>query len=284
MPPRRADRPNEMALLREQVEAVTQGLADMRTQQEEFFMHVSRFFQEDREPPRDQCRGDQSHRRFQHHDDESSHQSLSDEDDTLTADNPFANPQHQRGRRPQGDNRWESGFRLDIPEFEGDANPDAFSDWIHAVEELLDFKAFPDDRRVALVATRLRGRVSSWWYHLKTTRLRQRKSNITRWDNFRKHLDREFLPYNYDRILYQKFQNLRQGTSTVDAYSTEFYQILTRIDNHETPNQLVSRYIGVSLSPVPGYAQFILPRYCLESPPTCHYLGNSIQPSLTSGI
>lgn len=236
MPPRRANPPNEVALLREQVEAVTQGLADMRTQQAEFFNRVARHF-----PDRDEM--DNRHRADRHSDDASA-KFDSDDDDTLTADNPFATLNRHDGRRPNANNRWESSFRVDIPEFMGSGTPDAFLDWIFAVEELLDFKEVPTNRRVALVATRLRGRASSWWHHLKTTRLRQGKSAINQWDKFRKYLEREFLPFNYDRLLYQKFQNLRQGMRTVDAYSTEFYELLTRLDNHETPDQLVSRYIG----------------------------------------
>lgn len=64
---------------------------------------------------------------------------------------------------------------MDIPEFHGTGSHDDCLDWIHATEELLDFKEVHNDRRVALVATYLCGCASSWWFHLKTIRLRQRK-------------------------------------------------------------------------------------------------------------
>lgn len=55
----------------------------------------------------------------------------------------------------QEDNRcWESGFKLDIPEFHGSLQPEEFLDWIGAVEEILEFKEVPDNKRVSLVATR----------------------------------------------------------------------------------------------------------------------------------
>ncbi|GJW71822.1 putative reverse transcriptase domain-containing protein [Tanacetum coccineum] len=44
--------------------------------------------------------------------------------------------------------------------------------------------------------------------------------------------------------MYQRFQNLRQGTRSVDEYSTDFYAFLARIDLNESTTQLVSRYIG----------------------------------------
>ena len=60
-------------------------------------------------------------------------------------------------------NRWESGFKLEIPEFLGGMQPEEFLDWVAAVEEILEFKRVPDDRRVSLVATKFRGRAAAWW-------------------------------------------------------------------------------------------------------------------------
>ncbi|KAL8546470.1 hypothetical protein ACS0TY_006269 [Phlomoides rotata] len=54
----------------------------------------------------------------------------------------------------------------------------------------------------------------------------------------------EFLPFNYSRTLYHKMHNLRQETHTVDAYTEEFYQLLSRTDLHESDEQLISRYVG----------------------------------------
>jgi hypothetical protein len=79
--------------------------------------------------------------------------------------NPFAERgvhKHQPLVQAQA-NRWESGFKLDIPEFNGGLQPEEFLDWIAAVEEVLDFKGVPEDRRVSLVATKFQGRAAAWW-------------------------------------------------------------------------------------------------------------------------
>jgi hypothetical protein len=47
------------------------------------------------------------------------------------------------------------GFKLDIPEFQGDLQPKELMDQVAAVGEVLDFKEVPEDRRVSLVATKL---------------------------------------------------------------------------------------------------------------------------------
>lgn len=112
------------------------------------------------------------------------------------------------------------------------------------MEEVLEFKNVPTDRHVPLVATHFCGRAAAWWYQLKSSRSHRGKPKIETWEKFTKHLKSEFLPFNYTRTLYQKLQNLRQGTRSIDAYTDEFYQLLARIDLNESDEQLISRYIG----------------------------------------
>ncbi|CAN0904142.1 hypothetical protein LINGRAHAP2_LOCUS22927, partial [Linum grandiflorum] len=113
--------------------------------------------------------------------------------------------------------RWEQGFRVEIPTFDGSLQPEEFIDWLSQVEEILDFKEVLEGRRVSLVTIRLRDRAQAWWQQLKQTRVRHGKEKISNWVKFKKHIRAAFLPYNFERELYQRFQNLRQGSRSVDA-------------------------------------------------------------------
>uniref|UniRef100_A0A251SVV5 Putative reverse transcriptase domain-containing protein n=1 Tax=Helianthus annuus TaxID=4232 RepID=A0A251SVV5_HELAN len=150
-----------------------------------------------------------------------------------------------RGERGGGNRRWDSGIRVDIPEFDGSSlNPEGFIDWLATVEEVFEYKEVPENKRVALIATRLRGRASAWWQQLKLTRNRLGKSRIVTWAKMKKCLRSNFLPHNFQRLMYQRLQNLKQGAKSVDDYTTEFYQLIARNDIQEPEEQLVSRYIG----------------------------------------
>ncbi|PWA86469.1 reverse transcriptase domain-containing protein [Artemisia annua] len=125
--------------------------------------------------------------------------------------------ERQPRRNEREDNRrWESGLRVNIPEFDGDTlNPEGFIDWLVAVEEVFEFKEIPENKRVSLIVTKLRGRASAWWQQLKLTRERVGKLRVTTWQKMKKCMRANFIPHNYQRN-----------------------------DIQETDEQLVSRYIG----------------------------------------
>ncbi|GJS16820.1 putative nucleotidyltransferase, ribonuclease H [Tanacetum coccineum] len=77
-------------------------------------------------------------------------------------------------------------------------------------QEVFEFKEVPENKRVSLIATKLRGRASAWWQQLKLTRERVGKP---------------------------------RGSKSVKDYTTKFYQLIARNNIQETNDQLFSRYI-----------------------------------------
>ncbi|GKD67968.1 hypothetical protein Tco_1322058, partial [Tanacetum coccineum] len=120
-----------------------------------------------------------------------------------------------RGRRPrrnqrEDNRRWESGMRVNIPDFVGDTfSPEGFIDWLVAVEEVFEFKEVSEKKRGSLIATKLRGRASAWWQQLKLTRERIMDS-INMFDPM-------IVSDAYQRALAFEKQNRQVGSSSSPA-------------------------------------------------------------------
>ncbi|GKE22115.1 putative nucleotidyltransferase, ribonuclease H [Tanacetum coccineum] len=82
-------------------------------------------------------------------------------------------PDRPRQNQREDNRRWESGMKVNIPDFDGNTlNPEGFIDWLVAIEEVFEFKEVAENKRVSLTATKLRGRASAWWKQLNLTRER----------------------------------------------------------------------------------------------------------------
>ena len=144
--------------------------------------------------------------------------------------------------RPRGGNNLD--FKVDIPEFEGQLDPNIFIDWLCTVERVFDYKDVPDEKKVKLVALKLRKYASIWWANVVAKRFRKGKSKIRSWDQMRDKLKDKFLPSHYLQDNYLKLHYLKQGTKSVEEYTREFEQLLLKCDLREDDSQTLIRYLS----------------------------------------
>jgi len=110
---------------------------------------------------------------------------------------PFRRPQpEQRGQGNSND------FRVEIPECEGKLDPEEFLDWLHTMERVFEYKDVPEEKKVKLVALRLRKYASLWWTNLCAKRVRECKTKIRTWEKMKTKLKARFLPPTYVQDYY----------------------------------------------------------------------------------
>ena len=97
---------------------------------------------------------------------------------------------------------------VEIPEFEGKLDPDDFLEWMQTVDRIFKFKEISENKKVKLVAHKLRKYALSWWTNLLTKRVRQGKDKIRTWEKMRAKLKARFLPPNYVQINYSSKRKL----------------------------------------------------------------------------
>ena len=82
-------------------------------------------------------------------------------------------------------------------------------DWISNMEKFFEYENTPNNRKVKIAITRLKGHASLWWEHLQTNRQRRRKENIRTWPKMVNKVKKKFLPTNYQVSLLRNMKNLR---------------------------------------------------------------------------
>lgn len=130
-----------------------------------------------REPRVDEARGEPVNRQEQRVDDRVAVAEDDSEEEELEPNRVVRyQPQQNHGRR-YDDDRESSDFRfqVDIPSFNGCLGIEEFMDWITEVDRFFDYIDTPAEKRVKLVACRLKGGASAWWDRLQSRRAGTRR-------------------------------------------------------------------------------------------------------------
>jgi len=99
-----------------------------------------------------------------------------------------------------------TNFKVEIHKFEGKLDPDEFLDWRHIVEYVFEYKDVPEDKKVKLMALRLRKYASLWWTNLCAKRVRERKTKIGTWEKIKAKLNTRFQHPTYVQDYYSQLQ------------------------------------------------------------------------------
>lgn len=70
-------------------------------------------------------------------------------------------------------------------------------DWIGALDNYFEYEDVPEDQRVKLAKTKLKGHTLLWWDYVQSERRKKRKPKITSWDRMVAKLKGKFLPNDY---------------------------------------------------------------------------------------
>ena len=112
------------------------------------------------------------------------------------------------------------------------------------MEKFFEYENTPDNRKVKIVVTRLKGHASLWWEHLQTDKQRRGKEKIRTWLKMVNKVNKKFLLADYQVILLLKMKNLRKKDMTVEEYTEEFYRLDIRSGHVDDDVEKIARYIN----------------------------------------
>ncbi|XP_037492751.1 uncharacterized protein LOC119369889 [Jatropha curcas] len=133
--------------------------------------------------------------------------------------------------------------KVDLQPFSGSLDIESTLYWLAEVERFFEVMNFEDERKVSIVAYKLKGGAVAWWHFVQNERRRRRIEPILDWIPMKQMIEQRFLPSDHSQILYNRYHDRFQGNRKVDEYTEEFLRLQARCDNCETESQQVAHYI-----------------------------------------
>jgi hypothetical protein len=95
--------------------------------------------------------------------------------------------------------------KAEIPSFSGSVDIEEFLNWLYEVETFFEIMDISQDRKVPLVAYKLKGGVGAWWHRHQEERRLRGEPRIRYWHQMKTLLKARFLPADYEQILFTEF-------------------------------------------------------------------------------
>jgi hypothetical protein len=96
---------------------------------------------------------------------------------------------------------------------------------------------YTEEKRLQLAAVEFTGYVLIWWNQILRMHTRP-----TSWTGMKDLMRHRFVPEHYKRDMYNKLQQLTQGTKSVDEYYKEMELLMIRTGTREDIEATMSRF------------------------------------------
>jgi len=151
------------------------------------------------------------------------------------------------GRNPTGRDgvdRNLGSIKMKIPSFQGRTDPEAYLEWEKKIELIFDCHNYSEEKKVKLAVIEFTDYAIIWWDQLVTNRRTNHERPIKTWGELKALMRRRFVPSHYYRDLYQKLQNLTQGSRSVEDYHKEMEVAMIRANVEEDREATVARFLS----------------------------------------
>ena len=135
-----------------------------------------------------------------------------------------------------------------MPKFKGEEDPEVYIDWELKIEKIFRIHNYSEEKKVAMASLELEDYASIWWEDFQAQYEKQMQPLISTWDDMKEVMYARFFPEHYRQDLFNKLQNLKQSSKSVEEYYKDMEVTLKRGDVNELKEQTIARFLN-GLSP-----------------------------------
>jgi polyribonucleotide nucleotidyltransferase len=131
-----------------------------------------------------------------------------------------------------------------MPKFDGRSDPEDYFTWELKVEIIFRLHNYSEEKKLAMASLEFEGYDLIWWEQLLRAREEDGEDPIITWQEMKREMRICFVPKHYRRDLFNKLQNLRQGSFSVEEYYKEMEKAMIRANVYEDEEQTIARFMA----------------------------------------
>jgi len=112
------------------------------------------------------------------------------------------------------------------------------------VEKIFRLHNYSEEKKLAMASLEFEGYALIWWEQLLRDREEDGEDPIITWQEMKREMRIRFVPKHYRRDLFDKLQNLRQGSFSVEEYYKEMEKAMIRANVYEDEEQTIARFMA----------------------------------------
>ena len=116
-------------------------------------------------------------------------------------------------------------------------DPNAFCDWLVAIDEYFDWYEMVDSERIWFTKMKLTNSAKMYWQNVLQDMIRLGEPPMTQWAAMKAKLQEKYIPSSHKRQLFSHIINLKQMTLSVVEYFAKFEEARLRCSEFHAEDQ-----------------------------------------------
>ena len=143
-----------------------------------------------------------------------------------------------------------------MPKFTGSNDLEEYISWALKVDKIFRLHNYEEEKKIAMASLEFQDYVVIWWEQVIERRAARGEPPITTWTQMKDVMRARFVPTYYNRDLFKKLQQLKQGTKSVEEYYKEMEIAMIRANVTEDDEQTMVRFLNGLNHPIKKIADF----------------------------
>jgi hypothetical protein len=135
-------------------------------------------------------------------------------------------------------------FKFTMPKFDGRSDPEDYFTWELKVEKIFCLHNYSEKKKLVMASLEFEGYALIWWEQLLHDHEEDGEDPIATWQEMKREMRICFVPKHYRCDLFDKLQNLRQGSFSVEEYYKEMEKAMIRANVYEDEEQTITCFMA----------------------------------------